>query len=429
MPAAGPVGTAMARFWRIVILVFCGIAYAALLAGLVLVSRLGYGGLIVFLVLGALYAWLVFAFVHYRQCRQEEFLLVLAAAAEAQAPLGPALRAYLRDRPGGPLRQIATAMFQFLVLPGYYWLWHRRYNYDRKVAQVAGLLEDGFSLSDALRLTPGVASRETLLAATLGEDTGRLADCLRSLRNPARDRLASLWIEMVPRFAYPLLLLLVINGVLLFWMIFIAPRFERIFHDMSMSLPPQTRRVLAMGNLALNYSWALALAVPLLAGLLALLLASPGLRWYFPLIGRVYRGYVCSRILQALAFLLQKGQPAPEALGVLAESGCFVGGARRRLEAVRRRVERGEPLADSLRRGWILPRAMVPLLNAAERAGNLPWALAELAEVMAGRAARRVQRVGMALSPVPLIGVGVLVGLFVLGVFQPLISLIEGLSR
>jgi type IV pilus assembly protein PilC len=419
----------MGRFWRVVGLVFCAAAYAALLTGLVFFLRLNYAGLLLFLVLAALYAWLVFAFLHYRQCRREEFLLVLAAAAEARAPLAPALWAYLRDRPRGPLREVGTALFLFLVLPGYYWLWHRGSNYDRKVERVAELLEDGCPLSAALRAVPGVASRETLLAATLGEDTGRLAECLQALRNPARARLATLWVEMVPRFGYPLLLLLVINAVLVFWMLYLAPKFERILHDMNVSMPPQTERVLALGTLAFDYSWALGLILPLLAGLLALLLGSPDIRWYFPLVGRLYRGYVCSRILQALSFLLKTGQPAPEALGVLAESGCFVGGARRRLEAVRRRVEQGEPLPESLRRGWILPRSMVPLLRAAERAGNLPWALAELAEVMAGRAARRVQRVGMALSPVPLIGVGVLVGMIVVGVFQPLIAIIEGLSR
>src|SRR5262249_45045681 len=117
------------------------------------------------------------------------------------------------------------------------------------------------------------------------------------------------------------------------------------------------------------------------------------------------------------------------ALGVLAESGSFVGGARRRLEAVRRRVERGEPLADSLRQEKVLPPAMVPLLKLAERTGTLPWALAELADLLAQRLARRVQRLGLVLFPVPVVGVGVVVGVIVVGVFMPLISLIEGLAQ
>src|SRR5262249_4525607 len=156
-----------------------------------------------------------------------------------------------------------------------------------------------------------------------------------------------------------------------------------ILRDFNMDVPPETERMMVLGNLTLHFSWALVLAVPCLGGLLILLLANPSFRWYFPVVGRLYRRHVTSRILQALAFLLQVGQPAPEALGVLAESGGFVGGARRRLEDVRRRLERGEALPDSLHAGRVLPRPMVPLLRTAERVGNLPWALAELADVLA----------------------------------------------
>lgn len=418
----------MDRLWRTLALVWGAAAFAVVLAVLVLSLGLGYGGLLVLLALAAGYAWMLFAFVHYRRCRQEEFVQVLVVAAEAEAPLAPALRAYLRDRPRGGLRAFWLALLLFFVVPGYYWLWYRRFNYDRKVGRVVELLEGGDSLHDALVLTPGVASDETLLAVALGEDTGQLARCLRVLRSPARGRLATLWLELVPRLAYPLFLLLVIDGVLAFWMLYLAPRFERIFRDLSLSLPEETERALVLGGLALKYSWAVTLAVPVLAALLLLLLVSPTFRWYFPVVGRLYAEHVRSQALQALAFLLQVGQPVPEALEVLAESDGFVGGARRRLEAVRLRVERGEPLPDSLCRGKVLPRAMVPLLRAAERTGNLPWALAELADLLAERAARRVQRLGLVLFPVPVVGLGVMVGVIVVGVFMPLISLIERLA-
>jgi type II secretory pathway component PulF len=419
----------MGRLWRIVALAVSCAAFVAGLALMLLFAGAGYVSVLLLLVLVAGYCWMLFAFAHYRQCRQEEFLLVLTAAAGADAPLVPALGAYLHDRPRGGLREVLVALMLFFVVPFYYWLWYRTFNYDRKVERVAELLQDGWSLHDALEFVPGVASRETLLAVALGEDTGRLAECLRAVRSPARRRLATAWLGLVPRFAYPLFLLLVINGVLTFLMLYIAPRYERIFREFGMSLPEATERALALGNFTLSYAWALALAVLLLTAVLVLLLVSPSFRWYFPVVGRLYRGYVCSQALQALAFLLQTGQPAPEALGVLAESDGFVGGARRRLAAVRRRVEQGEPLADSLRQGRLLPAAMVPLVKAAERAGNLPWALTELGGVLAQRLARRVHRLGLILSPVPVVGAGVLVGLIALGFFMPLIKLIDGLAR
>jgi type II secretory pathway component PulF len=234
---------------------------------------------------------------------------------------------------------------------------------------------------------------------------------------------------MAPRFAYPLFLLAVICGNLHFWTAFIAPKYAHILEELQVPPPGETERLTALADFALDYSWVVALAVPALALLLILLFVSPGLRWYFPVVGHLYRGYVRSQMLQALSFLLQVQKPVPEALGLLAQTGSFVAPARRRLDAVRRRVEQGEPLADSLRRERVLSRAMVPLLKTAERAGNLPWAMAELADLLARRSARRVQRLGMALSPVPVVALGGLVGVIALGFFAPLIALIEGLAQ
>ncbi len=409
-----------------------GITFAAMLVLMLFYLGFGYGSLLLLLVVAAVYGWMLFAYWHYRDCRQEEFVQVLAAAAEAQAPLAPALWAYLDDRPQGTLREVFVALLLFFVVPGYYWLTRSRYgalSYDRKVAQVAGLLEGGSSLHEALRLTPGVASPATRLAAALGEETGQLALCLRAFRTPARSRLATLWLELLPRLAYPIALLLAINGLLAFWMIYIAPKYRKLFQDFRLSLPDETRRALVLGDVALSFSWLLGLAVPVLAVVLVLLLANRGFRWYFPVVGYLYRGYVRGQMLQALAFLLRARRPAPEALGLLATSEEFVPAARRRLADARQRVEQGEPLAESLWRGRILPRAMVPLLTTAERAGNLPWALAEIADVLAQRTARRVQRFSLAFFPVPVVGVGVMVGVIVLGLFMPLIALIEGLSQ
>src|SRR5262249_27413498 len=279
-------------------------------------------------------------FLHYRQCRQEEFLQVVTAAAAAEAPLAQALGAYLRDRPRGPLHEFWVMLLLFFVFPGYYWVWYRRSNYDDKLERVAILLEEGHSLHPALRETPGVASRTTLLAVALGEQTGQLARCLQALHNPARNRVALLWLEMVPRFAYPLFLLWLICGILQFWTTYILPKYERILNDFQLSLPDATERVRELSEFSPEDAWVLGLAGPGLACLVRRLLLSPTVGWCFPVGGHRHRGYVRSQILHALAFLLQLQRPAPEALGLLAASGSFVAPARRRLEAVRRRVER-----------------------------------------------------------------------------------------
>src|SRR5438552_14216044 len=165
------------------------LAFFATFAGL-LVLVVGLGALLIFMgmtyglpflfLMLIVYGWMLFAYLHYQQGRQEEMLRLLSTAAESEAPLAPALWAYLRDRPHGLLREFWVALLLFFMLPGYYWAWHRRNSFDSKVARVAYYLEMGTSLPHALQATPGVVSREATFAVLVGQHTGKLAACLRA---------------------------------------------------------------------------------------------------------------------------------------------------------------------------------------------------------------------------------------------------------
>jgi type IV pilus assembly protein PilC len=69
------------------------------------------------------------------------------------------------------------------------------------------------------------------------------------------------------------------------------------------------------------------------------------------------------------------------------------------------------------------------VLQAAQRVGNLEWALDELADASLRRAAYRWQAVVNVLGPLVILFAGLLVGFIVVALFMPLISLIQGLSR
>jgi len=362
------------------------------------------------------------AYLHYRRGRQDELLHLLTTAVETDAPLAPVLWAYLEDRPGGWLRDFWGATLLFFVLPGYYWIWHRRHSFDQRVAALARQLEQGLSLPLALEANPGVVSRETILAAAVGQSTGRLPLCLR---NSARARLTTVWPETLPRLIYPLCLLFFISSITGYWMAVIAPRMVRIFEDLAMELPKLTWQIIDLWEPVVQ---GLALGFLALGGLLLLWFASSTVRWYFPAVGRLYRMKVQSQVLRMLAILLDAGKPVLESLALLANSGYFSRMVRRRLNAVRQRVEQGEPLADSLWRKGLLPSAMVALVQASERARNLPWALTELGDNRANRRVRTLKRISLLVFPAIVMVIGLMVGFIVLGMFLPLVEIMTRLN-
>jgi hypothetical protein len=154
----------------------------------------------------------------------------------------------------------------------------------------------------------------------------------------------------VPRLLYPVMLLVFLAAVGTFWLTFLLPRMQRIFHDFGMELPGLTTR-LADTWAFLQSSAGGLVSLAVTAGL-ALALWRPGVRWYVPGPGRLYRMSVQSRVLKMLAVLVDAGKPLPEALAVLADSASFPRAVVGRLNVAGSAVGLGEPLPDSL---WCHP--------------------------------------------------------------------------
>lgn len=380
--------------------------YAGLLASLLFVMAAG--------------GWLAYAFLRYRQIRQEEILHVITAAVESNLPIGPALRSYLAERPSEP-RSADWVAALFLLFPPGFLLWRHRLLFDRRVAELSYTLDEGAGLADAFRAIGGLAPREVRVAADVGETTGKLAECLR---RADRDRLAGAWLEIVPRLVYPFLVLVFVVGVTTFLMTFITPRLKRIFSDFGVPLPAATTRLIEAFALFEPYQVPVAMAVPAAVAWVIAMMTSSTIRWYMPFVGRLYRWEAQGLVLRLLGSLLEVGQTVPAALGMLAD-GDLSFAVRRCLTYAQAAIERGQPLAAALRSASLLPVSMVPLVAAAERARTLPWALAELGGHLAGRAVSTARRVSYVAGPVMIVLVGLVVGFVVLGMFMPLINLLE----
>ena len=394
------------------------------------------GGFLVVGVFGFfLNGWVLYAFLRYRESRQDELYQVIRAAIDRQVPLGPAIESYLRDRPRirysrfiQLCRQIGLVAVYIFILPAFafcrFFIGWR--SFDRLVEQFAEELEMGESLSQAYQAVPSVACREVRLAAEVGEQTGALSACLKGAD---RERWSAAWLEVAPRLLYPFLVFLIVCSIVAFLMIFIVPKYQRIFREFGEHLPILTSTMIHYWVLISEYDFVVFLPLGLLVMGLVMVALYPGVRWYTPFLGRLYRWGVQGEILRTLGRLLAAGQTVPKALGFLAHSSVLPRVVTKRLNAATADVEAGQPLNVSLNRAGLLPAPMSALLQTSERVGSLPWALIELGDHQAARAFRVVRRLSLAVSPVLIVAVGSLVGFVVLAMFLPLIQLITRLSE
>ena len=227
------------------------------------------------------------------------------------------------------------------------------------------------------------------------------------------------------------LLLLPAFGVLLgmFIMLKIVPPFEQMFSEFGMQLPTMTRWLIGVSHVSVNY-WFL---------LFPFYLLGPALLFYLPIryfgwtdwdlsgMGRLTRRLDSAEILDTLALVARQQQPLHQGIAALAHSYPKER-IRLRLSQAATDIMLGSDWCESLRRHDLIRQPELAILQAAQRVGNLSWALAEMADSVRRRFAYRVQAVAQMLFPPIVILMGLVVLFIVVALFLPLVALISGLA-
>lgn len=298
----------------------------------------------------------------------------------------------------------------------------------RPARHLLKLLQMGWPLPDALEQTRNPLPRECLAAVRVGQEVGDLATPLRQ----AYRRLAGkgdYWGDLGLRLYF-----LVITGIYYLMVSFflqfrIAPAFVMILGDYGTSLPPLSSAVLKgfWFSPFAEYGFALLFPTLGLAVMYALFRYAGAIRWVPPGFGWVVRPFRSADVLEALALAARRNRSLVGPLAILAHEypGWAFG---RRLRRVYGDVQAGADWCRSLQRRGVIGRAEAMVLEAAGRAGNLSWALEEMAASLRRRHAYRLRALALALFPVCVVALGAAVGVLVVAYFYPLVIMIQDLA-
>ncbi len=227
---------------------------------------------------------------------------------------------------------------------------------------------------------------------------------------------------------YPLILLTALLANVVFLMAVLRPRYEMLYHQLRFEMPQATRNLIDASDLLSDLFFLVPLLWMLLLVLINWALFSSWAKWHIPVLGRLYRLHARGQFLQVLGLMLQAGKPLPELLDCVVESGQLPSVLEPRVDRLACLVQRGEPLVESLAAQGLITRSMRPLILAAEKTRDLPWALQELGETLSQRCARLTYRLTMVLFPLTIFGCSCLIALVAVAEFIPLVTLMEKLS-
>jgi type IV pilus assembly protein PilC len=267
-----------------------------------------------------------------------------------------------------------------------------------------------------------------------GEAGGALEVILQRLAD-FKEKAQSLARKIKGAMIYPTVVILVAVLILTFIMIFIIPKFEKIFKDFGMKLPAITEMLINTSRWVSTYWYVLPL-FPMTIWLLIKLIrlnksgayALDRSALWIPIVGPLIGKTVVAQTMRTLGTLVASGVPILEALSIVKQT-CSNLVYERMYQRVYESIREGDTIAQPLKQSRMVDDMVVNMVDVGEETGDLDSMLYKVADVYDEEVNVMVESLISLLEPIMIVVLGGIIGTIVIALFMPLLKLLEGLSK
>src|SRR5207247_1365876 len=183
-------------------------------------------------------------------------------------------------------------------------------------------VESGSTLSEAFSKHPKCFDRLYVNMVKAGEAGGALEVILKRLAD-FKEKSQSLKRKIIGAMVYPVVVILVAVCIVTFIMIYIIPKFKKIFKEFGIDLPWMTVKLIAVSDWVATYWYVLPL-FPICWFLLLKLIrlsrsgayALDRVKLWIPIFGNILEKTIVARTMRTLGTLVASGVPILEALSI-----------------------------------------------------------------------------------------------------------------
>ncbi len=294
-----------------------------------------------------------------------------------------------------------------------------------EIRNVAGRLEQGSTLSEAMARAPKVFPKLLTAMVRVGEASGRLEESLdRMAANLEQERDTRAQVKQALR--YPTFVMIAIALAIVVVNIFVIPAFADMFEQFDTELPLPTRMLLGFSAFMQNNGLYLLGGVVVALGVARRIVNTEHGRWRWdryklrlPLVGGILTRALLARFSRTLSMSLRSGVPVLQALSAVADTtdNAYVAEGVRQM---RNGIEQGEGIHAVAEKSGLFTPLVLQMLAVGEETGQV----SDMMDQVAGYYEREVEadldKLSSAIEPIVIAFIGVLVLILALGIFMPM---------
>ncbi|MFC5049538.1 type II secretion system F family protein [Rubritalea spongiae] len=308
------------------------------------------------------------------------------------------------------------------------------------LSSLADSVQGGSTFSESLAQHPKIFNKLYVNMVKAGELGGVLEVVLTRLAEyqEKADKLKS---KIVAAMVYPLIVMFIAVGILIFLMLVIVPKFKEMFEGQpGAELPAISRIVFGFSDNMMAVRAGLPTAVwgIIIAGLIFIGIQSWGktkggrkaldtIKLKLPLLGDIQRKSAIARFSRTLGTLVTSGVPILQALGITRETAGNVV-VSEAIDRVHDAVKEGESIVTPLQASPVFPPMVISMVDVGEETGQLPDMLLKIADVYDDEVDSSVTALTSIIEPVMIVFLAGIVGSIVFAMFLPLIKMIQSMG-
>lgn len=305
--------------------------------------------------------------------------------------------------------------------------------FKKSIGEIRSKVEEGNSLSDALKDYPRIFQKLYVSMVRAGETGGVLDEVLDRLAT-FLEKQAKLEGQIKSAMVYPLVVLVIATAIFFFLLTFVLPIFKDMFDSMNAELPAFTQMLINMSTLVRTKGIFVLLGMGgAVWSFKRFINTTYGRKWFdgvmlkAPVFGPLLRKTSVARFTRTLGTLLRSGVPLMQALEIVQDTAGNVHVAEA-IAKVRDAVREGEGLTKKLEETGIFPPMVTQMIAIGEETGAMDDMLSRIADFYDNEVEEAVKALTSLLEPLMMVGIGGMVGSIIIGMYLPMFSIIGAIQ-
>lgn len=296
------------------------------------------------------------------------------------------------------------------------------------INQVVVTVEGGVAFAEALAKHPKVFSDVYVALVAAGESSGTLDQALERIANQ-QEKDAEMLSKVRGALVYPIIVLVVISGVVVFLLTTVVPQIELIYKDFDKELPFMTAILISLAKIITNFWWLIIIVVAA-----AIFFA---VKWFntkeggrvadriklkVPLFGDLFTKLYMARFCRTGQTLMASGVPMLEMIRITSRAVDNVH-IEEALDRASEKVKGGKGLSMALQNEPTFLALVPQMLKIGEQSGSIDKMMDKAATYYENELDVKIKTISTTIEPVLMVVLALVVGSIVGAILVPVYNL------